>query len=254
MLRPMPRPTILQMRQFYASRLGRQVKKRLRQLVLEYWPQVREELIVGIGYAPPLLRVLERGHAPRPTLLALMPAEQGAIYWPVHTDNRSVMCDARVLPLATRSVHRMVMLHLLEFEDQPEEVLKVAWQHLVPGGRLLLILPNRYGLWRLSRSPFARGRAFRMGQAKDLLEEAQFTLCDSRTALFVPPTARQWWWRASNIIEWVGHALLPWWGGVLVLEAEKQIYASIKAPVVEARRARWAATHAVAATERQHHS
>lgn len=248
------RPSIVQLRQFYSSRLGRRVKKRLRQFLLEQWPEIGDEVILGVGYAPPLLRVLERGQGKGTILAALMPADQGAIYWPVHTDNRSVLADELMPPFAPNSVQRVVMLHAVEFHAQPEELLKAYWQQLVPGGRLLLVLPNKRGLWaRIGRSPFARGTAFRMGDAKDLLEEAQFTLRDARTVLFVPPTTHGWWWRVSASIEWLGNLVLPGFGGVLVLEAEKQIYASIKAPVVEARRARWTGPQAVAVTERQRH-
>lgn len=232
------RPSVVQLRQFYSSRLGRLVKKRLRQVTVDHWPNHEKETIVGIGYAPPLLRMLERHQSG--TILALMPADQGAIYWPVHTDNRSLLADEMMPPFADNTLHRVLMLHAIEFADKPEEMLRVYWQMLAPGGRLLVIVPNRFGLWaHAGRSPFTRGKKLSPRRLNDLLEEAQFTLRECSTALFVPPSTGWFWRRSATILEWLGQVLLPSFGGVIVVEAEKQIYAGLGIPVQQARRGRW---------------
>lgn len=242
------RPSVVQLRQFYSSRLGRSAKKRLRQMAVAHWPDHDKETIVGIGYAPPLLRVLERDGG---TILALMPADQGAIYWPVHTDNRSLLADEMMPPFADNTLHRVLMLHAIEFAERPEELLRVYWQMLAPGGRLLVIAPNRYGLWaHFGRTPFTRGKKFSVGKLKDLLEEAQFTLRDCTTALYVPPNTGWAWQRISGALEWFGRFLLPNLGGVIFIEVEKQIYAGLGIPVEAARRERWAPA-AVPVTERR---
>ncbi|MEJ0010314.1 MAG: hypothetical protein WDN72_07335 [Alphaproteobacteria bacterium] len=69
------RPKIIALRQFYASRLGHRVKRRLRAHLMRAWPQHAGEAIVGIGYATPLLRVLGRADG-KPGVVALMPASQ----------------------------------------------------------------------------------------------------------------------------------------------------------------------------------
>lgn len=246
------RPSVVQLRQFYSSRLGRIVKKRLRHLTSARWANHETETILGIGYAPPLLRVLERNNGS--TILALMPADQGAIYWPVHTDNRSLLADELMPPFADNTLHRVLMLHAIEFSAKPDELLRVYWQMLAPGGRLLVIAPNSLGLWsHFGRSPFTRGRKFSPGKLKDLLEEAQFTLRESGTALYVPPSTGWVWVQLSGILEWLGRLLLPSFGGVIVLEAEKQIYAGLGIPVEQARRERWA-PGVVAVTERRRSS
>lgn len=233
------RPSVVQLRQFYSSRLGRIVKKRLRQITSARWADHEKETIVGIGYAPPLLRVLERNNGGH--ILSLMPADQGAIYWPVHTDNRSLLADELMPPFADNTLHRVLMLHALEFSAKPEELLRVYWQMLAPGGRLLIIAPNRFGLWsHFGRSPFTRGRKFSAGKLRDLLEEAQFTLRDSGTALYAPPSTGWAWVQLAAIVEWLGRTILPNFGGVIVIEAEKQIYAGLGIPVEAARRERWA--------------
>lgn len=218
-------------------------------MTVDHWPDAEKETIVGMGYAPPLLRVLERNNSG--SILALMPADQGAIYWPVHTDNRSLLADELMPPFADNTLHRVLMLHSIEFAPKPDELLRVYWQMLAPGGRLLVIAPNRYGLWaHFGRSPFTRGRRFSLGKLKDFLEEAQFTLRESATALYVPPSTGLAWQRMAPVLEWLGRLVLPNFGGVVVIEAEKQIYAGLGIPVEAARRERWAPA-AVPVTERR---
>jgi len=231
------RPSVVSLRQFYSSQLGRKIKQRLRQLVMEQWPDHANEAIVGIGYAVPMLRVLER--AKPASLVALMPANQGAIYWPVHSENHSVLGDEMMPPFAVGTVHRVVMLHAFEHVARPIELLQVYWQMLVPGGRLLIIVPNRRSYWAsFGSTPFARGTPYSMSQMKELLAEAQFTLRDHSTALFAPPTSSPFWLRLFRVCEQLGRWVFPGVGGVLMIDAEKQIYASIAEPVSKAKWAR----------------
>lgn len=243
------RPSVVQLRQFYSSRLGRLVKKRLRQLVLRHWGDLDKQVIVGIGYAPPLLRALDRGSSG--AIMALMPADQGAIYWPVHTDNRSVLADELMPPFAENSLQRVLMLHAIEFAPKPNELLRVYWQMLAPGGRLLVIAPNRWGLWaHAGRSPFARGQAVSLSKLKDLLEEAQFTLRESGSAMYAPPSTGWGWVKLAGALEWVGSLILPGLGGIILIEAEKQIYAGLGIPVEQARRERWSPPPVVVTEQR----
>lgn len=223
------RPSVVSLRQFYSSALGRRTKQRLRQLVMELWPDHAQEVIVGVGYTIPVLRVLER--AKPAALVALMPANQGAIYWPVHSHNRSVLADELMPPFLPNSLNRVVMLHAFEHAARPQELLQVYWQMLAPGGRLLLIVPNRRSYWSsFSTTPFARGTPYSMSQLQQLLSEAKFTLRDAFTTLYAPP-ARGFWLSLWRSFELVGRVCAPGLGGVIIIDAEKQIYASIPEPV-----------------------
>lgn len=227
----MIRPNIIDLRQFYSSRLGRKVKQRLRAIVLNCWSNdTTRPTIVGIGYAVPVLRVLERENPA--VLLALMPADQGAIYWPVHHENRSVLGDELVPPFAVNSLHRVVMLHAFEHLTKPLDALKIYWQLLKPGGRLLLIVPNRRGLWAsLGNTPFTRGTPYSIAQVRELLNDAEFTVREVGSALFAPPSSHPFWVRCWSVLEMLGQLLVPNLGGVWVIEAEKQIYAGLAQPL-----------------------
>lgn len=226
------RPDIVNLRQFYSSRLGRKVKARLRRITREHWAASVDEVTLGIGYANPVLRVLDTGAQSSP-VISLMPASQGAIYWPVDSANHSILGDEMRPPFAPNSLARVVMLHALEHVTRPDELLSITWQLLAPGGRLLLIVPNRHGLWAsMGATPFALGTPYTHAKLRELLNEAEFTLRESRAALFTPPSAHPFWLHAWPILEWLGHWCFPRIGGVLVIEAEKQIYAGIREPVV----------------------
>ncbi len=241
------RPTIVNLRQFYSSRLGRKVKQRLRQLAVEQWPQLGDDCVVGIGYAAPMLRVMERSSTNPSVIIALMPDVQGAIYWPVNGANRSIMADVMTPPFAPASLQRVVMLHAFEHVAEPEDLLRVYWHMLAPGGCLLLVVPNRHGLWaRLGGTPFRQGTPHTLATVRALLNQTDFTLCDAVTALFTPPSSHPFWLRAWPIIEWLGRMCVPGLGGVILIRAEKQIYANIRPVAVSAKRkAHWAAQPAL---------
>ena len=46
----------------------------------------------------------------------------------------------------------LVLLHALETADHPHAVLSEAWRVLGPGGRMLVMAPNRAGLWARSEN------------------------------------------------------------------------------------------------------
>lgn len=220
------RPDIVNLRQFYSSRLGRTVKERLATVARRYWPTHSGEVILGVGYTLPILRALERTGPG--TILTLMPAAQGAIYWPIDQDNRSILADEMRPPFAPGSVSRLTMLHALEHVAKPEELLRMAWDILAPGGQLLLAVPNRHGLWaRYGSTPFTQGTPYTFSALKTMLNEVGFTLRETGAALYAPPSTHPLFLQCSGLLEWLGHLFLPRGGGLIVIEAEKQIFAGV---------------------------
>lgn len=220
------RPDIVNLRQFYSSPLGRRVKLRLRRILREPW-RGRTGVMLGVGYANPLLP-LPQNAADAGCVLSLMPASQGAIYWPVDSANRSILGDEMRPPFAPNSLAQVVLVHALEYATRPDELLSILWQLLAPGGRLWVVVPQRRGLWAsMGATPFASGTPYNLAMLRDLINGAEFTLREVRTALFAPPSAHPFWLRSWAVIEWIGRVLFPRIGGVLIVEAEKQIYAGV---------------------------
>jgi hypothetical protein len=101
---------------------------------------------------------------------------------------------------------------------------------LAPGGRVMLVLPNRRGFWaHTEATPFGYGRPFGRTQLAALLRDAQFSPVGWTEALAVPPIRRRGWLRSGAAWERVGRVLWPAFAGVLIVEATKQLYQGIPA-------------------------
>ena len=86
------------------------------------------------------------------------------------------MVDEAMLPLPDASVDDLLCVHCLEVAERAGPLLREMWRVLAPEGRLLIIVPNRRGLWaRFDTTPFGHGRPYSRGQLERLLTDALFT-------------------------------------------------------------------------------
>jgi hypothetical protein len=99
---------------------------------------------------------------------------------------------------------------------------------LAPGGRLVLVLPNRRGLWsRAEHTPFGSGRPWSRGQATRLLRETMFTPSGFSDALHFPPFRRPGFLKLAGVWEGMGRRNWPIFAGVIIVEATKLVYRGI---------------------------
>ncbi len=216
---------VLDLRDFYyRTALGRVAQRTIRDKMVEAWPPLAGQSVVGFGFAVPLLRPYL---ATARRVIGLMPAPQGVMPWPAGEPNVSVLCEEMAWPIATGFVDRLVLMHALEVSADPRRVLEEAHRVLGPGGRALFIVPNRTGLWaRSEATPFGSGHPYSGGQLEALLRDHGFTPERAMTVLHAPPSQRRSWLRTSGFWEAVGRRA-PWLaGGVLMVEASKQVYAA----------------------------
>lgn len=215
---------VLDLRNFYyRTQLGRVAQRGIRDQLVALWPPMVGQTVAGFGFAVPLLRPYL---ADARRVIAMMPGPQGVMPWPADGPNVSVLCEEASWPLATGFVDRLVVMHGLETSENPAAVLEEAHRVLGPGGRALFVVPNRAGLWaRRDGTPFGFGRPYSGGQLEAQLKKHGFTPERSMTALFAPPSESRFWLGTSNFWEGFGRRL-PWLaGGVLMVEASKQVYA-----------------------------
>jgi SAM-dependent methyltransferase len=207
---------------YYRSTLGRAVQKSLREVVLHRWPEAKGQTVVGYGFAVPLLRPY-LGQARRVT--ALMPGPQGVMPWPAGLPNVSVLCHETMWPLETGHVDRLIVMHGLETGEDPAAVLEEAFRVLGPGGKLILIVPNRAGLWaRADNTPFGYGRPYTLGQLEAQLQRHHFMPEYHRGALHYPPSNARFWLRTAGMLEGVGNRLSGiLTSGALIVEADKRV-------------------------------
>lgn len=225
------RPDILGLREFYGTPLGKWVRAKLARLALDRWPSTEGDAILGVGYTTPVLRFFLRQSGPNAPIIAAMPRSQGAMYWPARGDNRAIMSHKDELPLGTNAIHRAILMHALEFAEDPERVLKELWRVLTPGGRALICVPNRRSIWSSAHgTPFGHGTPYSIAQLRQLIEQTGFTYMQCDTVIYMPPTQARLWLKAARWFEWLNW-VLPRSGGVVVMEVEKQIYAGLAEPV-----------------------
>ena len=219
---------VVDLNQFYASLLGQTARRIIRRRIRELWPNVAGLRVLGMGYATPYLRPF-REEAER--TIALMPATQGVTAWPRDERNLVGLCDEAEIPLPDAAVDRVILVHALESSEQLRVMLREIWRVMTAGGRLIVVVPNRRGMWaRGERTPFGYGSPFSQRQLDTLLRESMFSPQTTGRALFVPPTARRSILGMAATIETLGERWMPAFAGVLVAEAGKQIYAVTTAP------------------------
>src|SRR6516225_1310180 len=79
--------------------------------------------------------------------LAFMPAVQGVVKWPTNRPGLAALVDELELPLTDSAVDRVLLVHALEMARDPIALLREVWRVLAGGGRLLIVVPNRRGVW-----------------------------------------------------------------------------------------------------------
>ncbi|MFV0473140.1 MAG: class I SAM-dependent methyltransferase [Pikeienuella sp.] len=217
---------VIELRRFYyRTPLGRTAQMAIRGALAAHWPEARGGNFAAFGFGQPFIRPYRR-HAQR--AIGLMPAEMGAFHWPVDGANLSVLADERRWPLATGFVDRLLIVHALENSERPGAVLAEAHRVLAPGGRALIIAPNRTGLWaRREANPFGHGRPYSLSQLERLLREHQLEPVSHSAALYAPPSHRRFWIRMARAAEAAGRRLdARRLAGVIMVEAMKTVYAA----------------------------
>jgi SAM-dependent methyltransferase len=225
---------IVDLRQFYHSDLGRIAEHSIAMALSSLWVRLPQERLVGLGYVVPFL---DRFQPDTERTFAFMPAGQGAVNWPVGALSSTALIFDEELPLPDSSIDRVLMVHSLEFAESPRETLKELWRVLAPGGRLVIVVPNRRGGWaRMEHTPFGSGRPYSRGQLTSLLRETNFTPGATAEALFFPPSTLRTMMSLRSVFDRGGRALWPAFSGVIIVEAQKRLYQGLPVAARASRR------------------
>ncbi len=218
---------------YYRTGLGRAAQTAIRDQLVSLWPETQGQTVVGFGFAAPLLRpYLEDARR----VIALMPGQQGVMPWPPGRENVSVLCEEGAWPVETGHVDRLLLLHGLETSDNPSAVLDESWRVLGPGGKVIVVVPNRAGLWaRREATPFGGGSPYSLAQLETQMKKHLFVPERHRAALYQPPSSRRFWLRTGPIWEKYGRRISSRIaGGVLIAEFSKRPHAPTRPGLTEA--------------------
>jgi SAM-dependent methyltransferase len=216
---------ITDLRAFYASPLGSVTRRLVGRAVDRFWGPLTGLRVLGLGYATPYLATA-RPEAER--VLAFMPASQGVVNWPGTGASASALIDPVMMPLPDASIDRALVVHALETVESPSELLHELWRVLTPGGRIIVVAPNRRGLWaRMDTTPFGHGQPFSRSQLKALMRQTLFSPEGWAETLYVPPLRNRVLLRSAIAWERVGIGFSLPFAGLHVVEATKQLYRAV---------------------------
>lgn len=220
------------LRNFYATPVGLVAARLLRERLGRLWPPMPGQAVLGLGYASPYLRLW------RPTArrcVALVPPEMPPWRWPRSAPSCTAAGVGEALPFPDLMFDRILLVHGLENAENARRLLREAWRVLRDDGRLLVVVPNRLGLWALlEHTPFGHGHPYTPGQLEVLLRRQMFAVRRREQALFIPPFGNRLLLRGAGAWERLGRRLCPGLAGVTMLEATKDFSELVPAGALRA--------------------
>jgi SAM-dependent methyltransferase len=213
---------------FYASPRGIAAAGAISQRLAAFWPDLAGLSVLGIGYPEPFLK-LWAGTAYR--CLNATASQHG------QPPPGSCSVNSLHLPFPDLVFDRILVIHGVEPYGNDERLLRELWRVLKDDGRILVVAPNRMGVWaHLDSTPFGQGQPYSQGQIERLLASGMFRPERHDRALFTPPTNLRLVLRTSAFWESAGRKLAPQLAGVTLTEAVKDVYAAVPAMGVARRR------------------
>ncbi len=198
---------------------------RLRAKLLALWPDCSSMAILGLGYTGPYLQ-LWREQALRS--IALSTPHMGTAPWPPGRPNQACTAEEDALPFPDLLFDRILLIHGLEQADNARRTLREVWRVLKDDGRLIVVVPNRRGIWAYAEgTPFGHGQPYSEGQLARVLNGLFFKVENQAATLFAPPLNWQANLRAFNLWERAGTTLAPQFAGLTIAEATKNIHGVI---------------------------
>lgn len=141
-----------------------------------------------------------------------------------------VLCNYTALPFASNSIDLVVLPHILEFSDEPHQILREVERILIPEGQVIVVGFNPLSLWGLKRKldrsgefPW-NGSYLSMNRLKDWMKLLGFEVDRGHLGCYIPPVDQLKWLQNWRFIE---NASNRWWnfaGGVYVLRAIKRTH------------------------------
>lgn len=233
-------PDINTIRNFYLSPLGNIAIENIAERIFAIWPDIKQvqkakssEYVAGIGYACPYfsktINVDDKtaDNVLLQNMFCIMPAAQGASFWPKNYMNRTLLAKEYELPFADEQFDKILIIHALEHTNDTRHFMREIWRVLKPNGKIIIIVPNRIGLWaHAEHTPFGSGKTFSTEQLKVLLTDGMFKPTNFDTALHFFPSQFSFVQKLSSTFDKFGRKFFKPCGGIVIAEATKQLYAA----------------------------
>jgi SAM-dependent methyltransferase len=140
-----------------------------------------------------------------------------------------VLADPHWLPFAENGIDLIVLPHVLEFTDEPHQLLREVHRVIRPEGQLVVVGFNPFSLFGAKRY-FGRqqtmpwtGNFIALYRVKDWLSLLGFEVAGGRLDCYAPPFAQEKWLHRFDFFEKAGDRWWPIAGGVYFLRATKRV-------------------------------
>jgi SAM-dependent methyltransferase len=212
---------------FYQSELGKISADLILQYIEQTWQFNAQDECLGYGFSAPIFnRIANSLNKIKPKRIVnyrphfefdnqdLALAEND---WVIGEENRTPFKDGQF--------EKILCLSGLEESENPHKTMRELWRILAPEGSLILIVPNRRGVWaRFDNSPFGHGRPFSRTQLQQLSNECLFEVQTMQRILFIPPFDNELVGKIAAHFEKLGKNLWPSFGGLLFFELKKRVF------------------------------
>ncbi|NQY27335.1 MAG: methyltransferase domain-containing protein [Piscirickettsiaceae bacterium] len=132
------------------------------------------------------------------------------------------------LPFKCYGLDTLLLIHVLEFSDDPHQVLREVERVLVADGTVILCCFNPWSWWGLrclfswQDTPPWNGHFFRRSRIKDWLSLLNFEIVATEKVLFRPPVYSEKWFAKLAPMERWGKRLWSIFSGVSIIVATKR--------------------------------
>lgn len=137
---------------------------------------------------------------------------------------------AEALPLQADSIDVLVLAHVLEFTNDPHQLLREVERVLIGDGHVVIIGFNPWSLWGLSRAllgwreePPWCGHFFSAMRIQDWLHLLGFEIMHTEKLFYRPALRNGKLLARLAFMDKLGRYVWPWWGGVHVILAKKRV-------------------------------
>ncbi|MEX2516690.1 MAG: methyltransferase domain-containing protein [Gammaproteobacteria bacterium] len=165
---------------------------------------------------------------------------------------------AEALPLQADSIDVLVLAHVLEFTDDPHQLLREVERVLIGEGHVVIIGFNPWSLWGISRAllgwreePPWCGHFFSALRIQDWLHLLGFQIMHTEKLFYRPPLRNDKLLARLAFMDKLGRYAWPWWGGAHVILAKKRVVQLLPMREVWRHRRHKIATGVVEPTVRQ---
>lgn len=220
---------------FYQTHAGQTCAALLRERLQWFWPDLRGQRVLGLGYAGPYLGAWQGRGA---LSISARTPEHGLGRAAGHALRQSIgpvrecVVDQYALPFEDETFDRVVLVHACTDAAQMVPLLRAAGRVLKDDGRLLLILPNALaGRLRQRGTPFAQDVACSRTALRTMLGHAMLLPERRDEALFLPARHACASMRRGRRLDIAGKVLLPGLGSLMLVEAVKDVFSATPLPL-----------------------